>query len=143
VVLVFFLWSQIHIFFHSLMSFYFITLGIDLEVNQIFKLENIIKNLCLICLCIMLKKSFILHQYTDHKLSNITLLGPSWSWWYSSWIYNYIFNQCISPLTLWVWILLMVRCTRYNIMWYHLSVTCNRSWFYLVAFSRYSGFLHQ
>jgi len=28
--------------------------------------------------------------------------GQSWSWSYSCWIYNYICNQCISPLTLWV-----------------------------------------
>ena len=27
---------------------------------------------------------------------------PSWSWLYSSWIYNYQCNQCLSPLTLWV-----------------------------------------
>ena len=26
---------------------------------------------------------------------------PSWSWWYTSWIYNYICNQCLSPLNLW------------------------------------------
>jgi hypothetical protein len=26
-------------------------------------------------------------------------------------------NQCLSPLTLWVWTLYMARCTRYNIMW--------------------------
>ena len=29
--------------------------------------------------------------------------GGSWSWSYGSWIYNYLFNQCLSPLTLWVW----------------------------------------
>jgi hypothetical protein len=28
--------------------------------------------------------------------------GPSWSWSYGSWIYNYLCNQCLSPLTLWV-----------------------------------------
>ena len=28
--------------------------------------------------------------------------GPSWSWLYGSWIYNYICSQCLSPLTLWV-----------------------------------------
>ena len=33
---------------------------------------------------------FIVHQ------------GPSWS--YGSWIYNYLCNQCLSPLKLWVWI---------------------------------------
>ena len=26
--------------------------------------------------------------------------GPSWSWPYGSWIYNYLYNQCISPLSL-------------------------------------------
>jgi hypothetical protein len=35
--------------------------------------------------------------------------------------YNYIFlylcNQCLSPLKLWVWIPLIMTCTRYNFMW--------------------------
>jgi len=30
---------------------------------------------------------------------------------------RYLCNPCLSPLKLWVWIPLMVRCTRYNIMW--------------------------
>ena len=29
---------------------------------------------------------------------------PSLSWLYGSWIYNYLCNQCLSPLKLWVWI---------------------------------------
>ena len=28
-----------------------------------------------------------------------------------SWIYNYLCNQCLSPLMLWVWISIRVRCT--------------------------------
>ena len=48
-------------------------------------------------------------------------------------------NRCLSPLTLWVRIPLMVRCTWYNIIWKRLSVTCNGS----VVFSGYIGFLHQ
>jgi hypothetical protein len=36
-----------------------------------------------------------------------------WSWSYGSWVYNYLCNQYLSPLTLWVWIPLR----RYNIMW--------------------------
>ena len=28
-------------------------------------------------------------------------LGPSWSWSYGSWIYNYMCNQCLSPPSLW------------------------------------------
>ena len=31
--------------------------------------------------------------------------GLSWSWSYVSWIYNYLCNRCLSPLTLWVRIL--------------------------------------
>ena len=30
------------------------------------------------------------------------LWGPSWSWLYGSRLYNYLCNQCLSPLTLWV-----------------------------------------
>ena len=36
--------------------------------------------------------------------SYIYLKGLSWSWSYGSWIYNYLCYQCLSPLTLWVWI---------------------------------------
>jgi len=42
--------------------------------------------------------------------------GPSWSWSYDSWIYNYLCNQCPSPLKLWVRTPFMARCTRYNII---------------------------
>jgi len=42
--------------------------------------------------------------------------GPSWSWSYGSWIYNYLCNQCLSPLKLWVQIPFMAMCTRYNII---------------------------
>ena len=43
--------------------------------------------------------------------------GPSWSWSWGNWLNNYLCNQCLSLLKLWVWIPLMMRCTRYNIMW--------------------------
>jgi hypothetical protein len=33
------------------------------------------------------------------------------------WIYHYLFIQCLSPLTLWVRIPFMARCTRNNCMW--------------------------
>ena len=32
----------------------------------------------------------------------ISMKGPSWSWSYGSWISNYLCNQYISPLTVWV-----------------------------------------
>ena len=34
----------------------------------------------------------------------ISRKGPSWSWLYGSWNYSYRCNQCLSPLTLGVWI---------------------------------------
>ena len=53
--------------------------------------------------------------------------GPSWSWSYCRWIYDYLCHQCLSPLTLWARIPFMAKCTRYNIMWSSLPVTCDRS----------------
>ena len=37
--------------------------------------------------------------------------GTSWPWSHSSWIYNYLCNQCLSPLMLWVRISIRARCT--------------------------------
>ena len=39
------------------------------------------------------------------------LRGPPWLWSYGSWIYNYLFNQCLSPLILWVQISSREKCT--------------------------------
>jgi hypothetical protein len=66
----------------------------------------------------------------------ITSLTNGTSWSYGTWIYNYLCNQCLSSLTLWVRIPLMTRYTRYNIMC--LSVTFDRS----VVFRGYYGFTH-
>ena len=43
------------------------------------------------------------------------LLGSSWS--YGSWIYNYLYNQCLLSRKLWVRMSLMARCTRDNLVW--------------------------
>jgi hypothetical protein len=37
--------------------------------------------------------------------------GPSWLWSYGSWIYNYLCNQFLSPLMLWVRISIRAKCT--------------------------------
>jgi len=47
--------------------------------------------------------------------------GPLWSWSSGSWIYNYLCNQCLSLLKLWLRIPLR-RVHRYSIMWSSLSV---------------------
>jgi hypothetical protein len=63
--------------------------------------------------------------YSSPPLIRLPLM-PSWLWLHGSLIYNYLCSQWLSSLT-WVWIPLKVRCTRYNIMWSSLSVTCCRS----------------
>jgi hypothetical protein len=55
-----------------------------------------------------------------------------WSWSYCSWIYNYMCNQCLLPLQLWILFPLMLRSTRYNIMIKLVS-----------DFRQVDGFLHQ
>ena len=45
------------------------------------------------------------------KMICLFLEGLSWSWLYGSWIYNYLCNQCLSPLMLWVLISIRARCT--------------------------------
>jgi hypothetical protein len=37
--------------------------------------------------------------------------GPSWLWSHGSWIYNYLCNQSLSRLMLWVRISIRARCT--------------------------------
>ena len=44
-------------------------------------------------------------------LSTKTYDEPSWPWSYGSWIYNYLCNQCLSLLMLWVRISIRARCT--------------------------------
>jgi len=63
--------------------------------------------------------------------------GPLWSWSYGSWIYNYLCNQCIALLTLWVRISLMASCTRYNIITFFSDLS------QVDGLSGHSGFLHQ
>jgi hypothetical protein len=36
---------------------------------------------------------------------------PSWPWSCGSWVYNYLSNQYLSPLLLWVRVSIRVRCT--------------------------------
>ena len=79
------------------------------------------------------------HGHHCEKVSVIFNSNRTWSWSYGSWIYNYTYNLCISPLKLWVWILLRRSVLDATLCDKVLSVTCGRS----VVFSGYSGFLHQ
>jgi hypothetical protein len=81
------------------------------------------------------RKPEYLEKTTDMSQVTDKLYHIMWSWSHGSWIYNYLYNQCLSPLKLWIRTPLMERCTRYNIMWWSLSVTCDSS----VVFSGYSS----
>jgi len=41
---------------------------------------------------------FVLHSVTVCRCWAFCSKGPSWPWSYGSWIYNYLCNQCLSPL---------------------------------------------
>jgi len=43
----------------------------------------------------------------QHTVTPYSQNKSSWLWSYGSWIYNYLCNQCLSPLTLWVQIPLL------------------------------------
>jgi len=51
-----------------------------------------------------------------YVMSACMSMGPSWLWSYGNWIDNYLCNQCLSRLTLWVRAPFMASCVRYNIM---------------------------
>jgi hypothetical protein len=58
----------------------------------------------------------------DHHCLNFIFIihqGPSWSWSYGSWIYNYSCNQCLLPLKLWVRTPFIARCTNEPHYWLH------------------------
>ena len=62
----------------------------------------------LFCFVFCRKKSKM-NAIAGHSLINTG--GPSWPWSYGSWIYNYLCNQWISLLMLWVRISIRARCT--------------------------------
>jgi hypothetical protein len=80
-----------------------------------------------------------LFHYFQCTTFSYSLSRPSRSLSYGSYIYNYLCNECISPLTFCVRIPLMASCTRYNIVWSSLSVHCSSS----VVFCGYSSFLYK
>ena len=68
-------------------------------------------------------KCFICLLWYDLIIQQFSNLGLPWSWSYGDWIYNYLCNQCLSPLTLLFWI---------PLSWYVLDTTlCDKvcQWF--------------
>jgi hypothetical protein len=69
---------------------------------------------CFIIAFFCSKNSVRILTYVSFIRYLCTLKGPSWSWLYGSLIYNYLCKQCLSPLRLWVWILLIATTFFYD-----------------------------
>ena len=67
--------------------------------------------------------SFVFNSYCTKSWNHTDL------WSHGSWIYNYLCNQCLSLLKLWVLAPLMARCNRYNIMWKVCQLLAICHWF--------------
>jgi hypothetical protein len=75
----------------------------------------------LCCLLFRFKFSdYLFSQRKSPETRVIFQLGQSWSWSYGSWIFNYLCNQCLSPLMLNP---TQERCTRCKIMGTEVSST--------------------
>jgi hypothetical protein len=61
----------------------------------------------LICILYVIKERVGISFHETYMFLHF-VQGP---WSYGSWIYNYLCNQCLSPLMLWVRILIRARCT--------------------------------
>ena len=68
-------------------------------------LQHTHRTCCLLCRIVVSKLLSLRSQ--------LCIVGQSWLWWYGSWIYNYLCNQCLSTLKLRV----RTSFIRYNIMW--------------------------
>ena len=54
---------------------------------------------------------FVFHVFHSIFQRTNILMGSSWLWSSGSWIYNYLYNQWLSPLLFWVRIWIRARCT--------------------------------
>ena len=77
---------------------------------------------------VILKK--FLNLFSINLFITNYLEGSSRSWSNGNWIYNYLCNQCLSPIRWRVRIPLMARCTRYNILCDKVSQWLAAGWWF-------------
>jgi hypothetical protein len=58
----------------------------------------------------MIKIIIVITYMISLKQQCISNVGPSCPWTYDRWIYNYLCNECLSPLMVWVQISIRARC---------------------------------
>ena len=88
------------------------------------------------------KFSFLIILYKTYLyvLNSLKRRGPSWSWSYGSWIYNYL--QSV-PITTKVVSLNPVHVEKYSLKHYVKQFVKDLRQCKSVVFSRYPGFIHQ
>ena len=79
--------------------------------------------------CLNFSEWLHIHWIYSSSIMDALQKGLSWSWPYGSWIYDYLFNQCISPLMLRVQIPLRRGILDTTLCDIGLSMTCDRSVF--------------
>ena len=87
------------------------------DFDEAFGTTEILQKIPLWKHVVLLCESYRLWQKSSQKRDirivpfSFFILGPSWLWSYGSWIYNYLCNQCLSPLMLGVRISIRAMCT--------------------------------
>jgi hypothetical protein len=110
----------------------------SIQHHDILQYDNNNYNMTLKC-----DRSLIIFSFPGNGTTNIHIINCTSSHSYDVHVTSsklkcktfreYVLEKTVgaSSLKLWVRIPVVARCTRYSIMWYSLSVTCNRSVFFL------------
>ena len=80
------------------------------KTNQLRSKSNTILNAKMLPIFVFIT-DWNIQKWHSNLLPPTSLMGSWWSWSYSSWIYNYLYNQWVSQLKLWILIPFMARCT--------------------------------
>ena len=74
---------------------YHATFSVSWYINLVYCLKNILQAICKMQVTLVTLQSCSIFWHF------LLLSWPLWSWSYGSWIYNYVWNRCLSPLKLW------------------------------------------
>ena len=73
------------------------------------------------CALLIFTSNFIVYYFSNFSFNYfrgpiVVMINFIWKYQILKFIRSFFIlcNRCLSPLTLWVWILLMARCTQYN-----------------------------
>jgi hypothetical protein len=124
---------------HLILSVYIITshpISIHYHISSYqYTISHLILSDCLVCLIFI--TAIILYIYIIYIILPL-IKGPSWSWSYGSWIFNYLCNQCLSPLKFKLHSWRVLDTTLYDSLsvtwsWFSLVCSTNKNWLYNIT----------